>query len=115
MIKKQIKIYSSNDSVDEAKKELERLKLNSKEEPSDSANAMDIIKLASLDEITRLLKKLDKSKIDISDDKRSKIASHIENLAKDASKKRVRIFRRKAELQKIFKESQIDDIFKKFE
>lgn len=115
MIEKHIRTYPDHDSVDEAKKELERLKLNSKEEPSDSANAMDIIKLASLDEITRLLKKLDKSKIDISDDKRSKIASHIENLAKDASKKRVRIFRRKAELQKIFKESQIDEIFKKFE
>lgn len=115
MIEKHIRTYPDHDSVDEAKKELERLSLESKEEPSDSTNAMDIIKLASLDEITRLLKKLDKSKIDISDDKRSKIASHIENLAKDASKKRVRIFRRKAELQKIFKESQIDEIFKKFE
>ncbi|MCZ6104024.1 hypothetical protein [Campylobacter ureolyticus] len=76
---------------------------------------MDIIKLSSLDEITRLLKKLDKSRIDIGDDKRAKIASHIESLAKDASKKRVRTFRRKAELKKIFKESQIDEIFKKFE
>lgn len=115
MIEKHIRTYPDHDSVDEAKKELERLSLESKEEPSDSANAMDIIKLASLDEITRLLKKLDKSKIDISDDKRSKIASHIENLAKESSKKRVRTFRRKAELQKIFKESQIDEIFKKFE
>lgn len=115
MIEKHIRTYPDHDSIDQAKKELERLSLESKEEPNESANAMDITKLASLDEITRLLKKLDKSKIDISDDKRSKIASHIENLAKDASKKRVRIFRRKAELQKIFKESQIDEIFKKFE
>lgn len=115
MIEKHIRTYPDHDSVNEAKKELERLNLESKVEPNESANAMDIIKLASLDEITRLLKKLDKSKIDISDDKRSKIVSHIENLAKDASKKRVRIFRRKAELQKIFKESQIDEIFKKFE
>ncbi|MCI6989270.1 MAG: TIGR03986 family CRISPR-associated RAMP protein [Campylobacter sp.] len=115
MIEKHIKTYPDHDSVDEAKKELERLSLESKEEPNESANAMDIIKLSNLDEITRLLKKLDKSKIDISDEKRSKIASHIKNLAKDASKKRVRTFRRKAELQKIFKESQIDEIFKKFE
>lgn len=114
-IEKHIKTYPDHDSVDEAKKELERLNLESKEEPSDSANAMDIIKFPSLDEITKLLKKLDKSKLDIDDDKRAKIASHIENLAKDASKKRVRTFRRKAELQKIFKESQIDEIFKKFE
>ncbi|MCZ6158090.1 TIGR03986 family CRISPR-associated RAMP protein [Campylobacter ureolyticus] len=115
MIEKHIKTYPDHDSVDEAKKELERLSLESKVEPSDSANAMDIIKLPSLDEITMLLKKLDKSKINIDDDNRAKIASHIENLAKDASKKRVRTFRRKAELQKIFKESQIDEIFKKFE
>lgn len=115
MIEKHIRTYPDHDSVNEAKKELERLNLESKVEPNESANAMDITKLASLDEITMLLKKLDKSKIDISDEKRSKIASHIESLAKDASKKRVRTFRRKAELQKIFKESQIDEIFKKFE
>ncbi|MCZ6169698.1 TIGR03986 family CRISPR-associated RAMP protein [Campylobacter ureolyticus] len=114
-IEKHIRNYPDHDSVDEAKKELERLNLESKEEPNESANAMDITKLASLDEITMLLKKLDKSKVDISDEKRSKIASHIESLAKDASKKRVKTFRRKAELQKIFKESQIDEIFKKFE
>ena len=115
MIEKHIRTYPDHDSINEAKKELERLSLESKVEPNESANAMDITKLASLDEITMLLKKLDKSKIDISDEKRSKIASHIESLAKDASKKRVRTFRRKAELQKIFKESQIDEIFKKFE
>lgn len=115
MIEKHIRTYPDHDSVNEAKKELERLNLESKVEPNESANAMDITKLASLDEITMLLKKLDKSKIDISDEKRSKIASHIESLVKDSSKKRVRTFRRKAELQKIFEESQIDDIFKKFE
>ena len=64
---------------------------------------MDIIKLPSLDEITQLLKS--QIKIDIGDDKRAKIESRIENLVKDSSKKRVSTFRRRAELQKIFKES----------